>query len=213
MNGDPSHGRPVYRCLGRDALSLVRCQRRGLASRIDKVVWDSIIEPFRSPRKLIGLVSDHFESMKAAIGDNGERDNLRRKLDALLAKEERAIALLLELPASSTVLTVQLQKIQAERVKLRVQLTGIEARQKQSNVAQESIQSMAEEISAVVRTLKANRQQFLQRVVERITFDGNEVVSTCFLAQNRSQRPNVVSTFERDALDNRIRFTVRALVA
>lgn len=212
MNGDPSHGYPVYRCHGRDGLKLERCQCRVLARRIDETVWTSTSVPFRNPRKLVELVTASFGRLKVDTGD-GNQDRLRFRIKALSAKEDRAIALLLELPASSAVLTAQLQKIQAERNKLQAEFSRVEARQHQGIIARESIQTMAEEISSVVRNLKVNRQEFLQRTVERVTFDGTAAESVCFLSQNRSQREDDRSTFEQGSLDNRIRFTVRALVA
>lgn len=194
MGGDPGHGSPCYRCAGRDTLSLTahKCQSRILALRLDRAVWDAVIEPFQDSDKLKQLVSHHIKQLTSSDG-NQRTAQLKKQIALLKGREDRAVSGMLDFPDAHDQFKAAYQKSRDERRRLEVELSERERQERMSGTALDSIESIVSEISGVIPTLDlGQRQEFLRRVTEKVTWDGTEAEIVCFIAQKWPDHQHVM---------------------
>ncbi len=197
MGGDPGHGSPCYRCAGRDTLQPTkeRCRSKILASRLDSAVWEAVTEPFQNPAKLRRLVSDHIKEL-ASSGESQRTLEMQKQVARLKAREERARRCMLdpEMPNYDELKT-EFRKASDELNRVQTELSERVRQERVNGAALNSIDSIVHTIAAVMPSLdQEQRQEFLRRCTERVTWDGTKAEIVCFLAQNGADHQHVVRT-------------------
>ena len=129
--GTPSHGRPTYRCSGRDRLAEARCHVPTLsADSIEAFVWGTVVEILKRP----DLLAEKLEAHRAALEVReievlSEVGYLRHELVAVARKEERLLdAFLDEDGFSRDLLRERLDALQAQKAALGERLARAERR-------------------------------------------------------------------------------------
>jgi site-specific DNA recombinase len=205
MCGDPNHGTPCYRCLGRDGLRLVteRCRSRANAQRLDAAVWEAVSEPFRDAARLRSII----ENSQAAFnrpGNKAKATHLRKQIDRLRGREDRAVKTLLDLTLSdqAEIVRSELRKSSEARRRLEEELAALQPLA--GTVALDDVGAICREIVGVIENLTdERRQEFMRRIVEHITVTGKDVAILCALppitgvAQKCSQREHVMGAGRR----------------
>jgi site-specific DNA recombinase len=185
MNGDPNHGTPYYRCPGRDRLipAAKRCHALVNVARLDAAVWSALSGPFKEPARLREIIERNQSAFKPTEGKR-KPSILRRRLSELRGREARGVKALMDarLSAQYELIQRELTAMADQRRKLEWELANGESASDMS--AATDVDAICGEIASVIDRLQAEqRQEFMRRIVERITVVGEDVAIHCALPQ------------------------------
>lgn len=206
MSGDPNHGSPCYRCLGRDksAGKFNGCRRRANGQKLDTAVWEAIAPYFKSEKQLRALIDRHQERFQKPEVDATE---IQRRIEALKLKESRGVRALMDLDGEHQgLIRAELRKLADERRRLQAQLDSVGKESLHGDAIGRIVKQF---VAAFVEMDAEQRQEFLRRIVERVTLKGIEVAIVCCLpAQNWAQRADDVVSIEQS-----VSFTIETRLA
>jgi site-specific DNA recombinase len=207
MHGDPNHGRPRYRCVGRDRLRIEagRCLAHVNAQQLDAAVWKAVSEPFKEPDRLRALIERHRAVFTRPDG-NRRVAKLQERIEQLKDRESRAVEAMLDasLVRQRELFRQKLAEIADERREIEQELKAFQPAPNAS--ALNDVDAICREIRVIMGKLTSEqKQEFLRRIVEHITVADKEVEIRCTLppslvssAQNRPQHENIVRARRRD---------------
>jgi|SRR5579872_1491997 len=206
MHGDPNHGTPCYRCIGRDRLRFEgsRCSAHANAARLDTAVWKAVSEPFQERGRILAIIERHHAVLKRP-DSKAKATQLQRRIDQLKARESRGVKALLDAGLTEHYGQVRRELAQSgdERRRLEREIRDLT----QAGALQsQSVEAICREISDIIdRLTEDQKQEFLRRVVERIAVAGWDVEIHCVLplvvtpsAQKWSQSEHVVGAGGRN---------------
>jgi hypothetical protein len=197
MRGDPNHGFPQYRCSGRDWVQSPkdRCVAHVNAQSLDAVVWKTVCEPFKNPAKLRTIIERNQTSFKCPEAKRRATE-LTEHIERLKQRESRAAEALLDstLSRQHELFRRKLQQINDEQRKLERERKALQLRL--SLASQGDVDGTCREIAGVIdRLVEEQMQEFVRRIVERISVTGEDVEIRCAVpplpvlgAQNWPQR-------------------------
>jgi site-specific DNA recombinase len=181
MAGDPNHGTPCYRCAGRDALrkTFTRCQQRVNAQKLDAAVWTTVKAPFEDEARLRAVIS----ASRAAFQKPAGKANLaamRKKIESLKVRESRGVRALLDVGSEhQEMLRAEIRRVADERRRLESELAGLQAGAVELRTG-DFIGSICREIADCFAECGiAEQQEFVRRIVERITLKDKAVTIQC----------------------------------
>ena len=173
--GAPSHGRPFYRCAGRDRLAgEERCRVPTMAAaRIDAFVWDTIIAILKEP----GLLAEKLEAHRTSLGVRqievvSEAEYLARRLVEVERQEERLLDAYLDDNLPKALLRKRLGELQGRKAELEAHLA--QARRRAAKHEAEAAHQDAVErycqvaLRGLERLTPDGRHQLLRSLVDQI---------------------------------------------
>lgn len=178
--GVPSHGRPFYRCAGRDRLAGGgRCRAPVLsAGRLEAFVWETVSGVLRQP----GLLTEKIEAHQRALGVRqvevlSEVEYLARQFGDFERQGERLLDLYLDGGIPKGLLQKRLEGFESQKAELSARLA--QARQRAASHAAEAAHrdAVARYCRLALRGLERltaeGRQRLLRALVDAIVLRGN----------------------------------------
>jgi site-specific DNA recombinase len=206
--GQHSHGRPIYRCNGRDRLRHPdgrRCRAAThSAKRLERFVWDTLVAILRDP----GLLDAKLEAHRARIGAEEVEvrsavDQLRRAISELGRKQQRLLDLYLE-EGEGDALTTQavkarLKVLSRQKAGLEERLASVERRATVHQAEEQHQDAIRRFCGVALRGLAKltppERQQLMRSLMDEIVVGANALEIQGVLpgrwaptGNNRSQR-------------------------
>jgi site-specific DNA recombinase len=175
LAGMRSHGKPFYRCVGRDHLrpAGTRCDAPTIAAgRIEALVWETVVGVLRQPRVLV----EKLEAYRVTLGAKevevrSQADHLARQIAAAERQADKLLSLYLDDTLALPGLRERLEAIQRQRAELEQQ-------------HQRALERLARQHGAKERTATLRRfcRQAL-RGLGRLTLDGRQALLAALLDQ------------------------------
>ncbi len=184
MYGQRGRNERSYRCEGRDRLRHAEnlCRNHVQAGRLDSAAWRAIVRTFADTSALQGAIAKREIELRAP-GVN--LDDLRQRIVRLKRKEDAALNAMLDpdLAAARSAIKAEYKASSQERRRLEADLAAYEAADRRRLPSSEWIEDTAATIRIFVveMTEAAMRQQFVQRLVSRAEWDGEEIRMSCFV--------------------------------
>ena len=180
--GIPSHGRRVYRCVGRDRLVAPdRCRARTeSAEKLESLVWETVVGVLRKPKILEEKIRDHQTRLGVReVELRSEVEHLGRQLADLERQEERLLDLYLTEGVGVDRVRARLEGLARQRAGIKERLAQAE-RQAAASTAEEGRQEAirrycSQALRGLGRLAPEGRRRLLGALVDEVVVREGEV--------------------------------------
>jgi site-specific DNA recombinase len=172
--GDPNHGRFYYRCHR-------RCKKYPAVREelLDQAVWKAVEEVILNPEIVVGQIEKRErEAVAKAALSGSEIKEVEQGMAKVEEEERRVLEAYRTGVLTPAILSRELEQLKARRSTLVGRQTDLNARSSQPSlpVIRRTVSDYCREVAERLEALTgAERQRFLQLLIEVVIFNGDEV--------------------------------------
>lgn len=185
MGGDRRREQLSYRCSGRDRMRVhgEACRKTVDARKVDRAVWDALMNAFLQPDALRNIVAEHQRDLQLAGPEKLEQ--LQQQVRKLRSREERCMALLVDADLADGRESLKRAYLEAQRTRQAAEreLSALTAAGRQIASSEQWLEATVELLREYLPTLVTPeaRQEFVRGLLARAEWDGaTELRLVCF---------------------------------